>query len=166
MSAVNRVGSARGAVPAAKARSPSSKARCRLARYLARKTIASALTGNRNDTRPRIHRLRSRDKAPLVTTQWTCRCCHPHSQYPERRNDACPGLLHVPPASWLDSSRRPSPKTGRRRGVRHRSKRKATEDSGVDAVTGFRRDEDRGARASESGRSSESHFLTRHTARP
>ena len=38
---------------------PSSKARRKPARYLARKTSESAFTGNRNDARPRIHRVRS-----------------------------------------------------------------------------------------------------------
>ncbi len=68
----NRARSASGAVPAAKVRSPCAKAAWKPVRFLARKTIASAVTGNRNVARPRIQRVRSRDKAPLVTTQWTC----------------------------------------------------------------------------------------------
>ena len=35
----------------------------------------SAFTGKRNDARPRIQRVRSRDKAPPVTRQWTWRWC-------------------------------------------------------------------------------------------
>ena len=54
---------------------PASKARCRPARYFARKTVDSARTGNRNDDRPAIHRERSAAKAPPVTRQCRWRCC-------------------------------------------------------------------------------------------
>ena len=51
--------SARSAVPPAKVSWPASNARCRPARYFARKTLDNARTGNRNDDRPAIHRARS-----------------------------------------------------------------------------------------------------------
>ena len=48
-----------GGAPA-KVSLPASNARCRPARYFARKTVDSARTGNRKDDRPAIHRERSR----------------------------------------------------------------------------------------------------------
>jgi len=62
MSATNGARSASGAVPAAKVSAPSSRARCKLARYLAQNTIESAFTGNRNAARPRIPRAVARQR--------------------------------------------------------------------------------------------------------
>jgi hypothetical protein len=100
---------------------------------------------------------------PAGTTQCTWGWRHPRPQYPERRHHARPRLLRVPSASWREPSRCPSTSTGRRRGLCHRPHREATEDSGVDGVAGCRRDEDRGARASGSGRAAASHVTPRHT---
>ncbi len=72
--AAKPVASASDAVPAAKVRARSLKARRSPARYLPRKTCARAFTGNRKDARPRIHRVRPEAKAPPVTKQCTCRC--------------------------------------------------------------------------------------------
>ena len=53
---------------------PASNARCRPARYFARKTVDSARTGNKNEERPPIHREPSATNAPPVTRQCRWRC--------------------------------------------------------------------------------------------
>jgi hypothetical protein len=71
------------------------------------------------------------------------------AQYPEPRNHARSGVLSVPPARWHYASDRPKAEARRRRGLNHRPNRTTAEDSGVDAVTGMRRDKDYGATALE-----------------